>query len=416
MTIASGTNRYQYLATYLGVPINAVDIDVSALPFRAFNKIYNDWYRDPNLQDAIPENKGQTPDDEGDYLNMRRGKKKDLITSCLPWPQRGDPITLLFDGLAPVTTTGEDVYFDSSAGGGTDHILHAQSSGSNLMDLSSNATVNGPLWFGSQTGLEADLSGATANTINGIRNAFAVQRLLERDARGGARLTEILRSHFRVTSPDQRLQRPEYIGGSSTAMGMQTVHATSLNGTVDAIGDVSGIGMGYGEGSPVMYSATEHGILMTIASVIAPISYSQGLPRKFSRKTRYDYFWPAFSHLGEQPILNKEVYAIGAADPTGDEGVFGYQEAWAHYRTNQDQISGLLHSDSALPLDVWHLSEDLASLPALNGDFIEDASFESVNRAVVVQTGHHITAEFHFDIKHTRPIPTFSTPGLIDHF
>lgn len=414
--ITGGSTRYFYNAHYLGVPLNAPGVEVSALPFRALNKCYNDWYRDPNLQDKIAENTGDIGTDlEADFPNMRRGKRKDLFTSALPWPQRGDPINLLFDGIVPITggtLLTPHLYEDAS---GNESTLVSFASGSALGFDSVPDTLddNEKLSFavGTPTNLVADMSGASANTINGLRNAFAVQRLLERDARGGARLKEILKAHFKVDSPDARLDRPEYIGGTKTIMGMQTVHQTNAG-----IGEVGGIGVGHGISNSMQYSATEHGIVMAICSVRCPISYQQGLPKKFSRVERFDYFWPAFSHLGEQPILNKELYAQGTDDLTADAAVFGYQEAWAQYRVAQNQVSGGLNSEAVNTLDVWQLAEDLQSLPVLGNSFINDKSYESIDRALVVQQTTQFICEFHFDLKHTRPLPTFSTPGLIDHF
>lgn len=418
ITCEGGNNRYLYIASYMGVPNTGIDIEVSALPFRAYNKIANDWYRDVNLQDKYPEIVADSGDVEGDYLNIRRCKRKDIFTSCLPWPQRGDPINLLFDGTAPVTATPFPEPFmmeDESLNQST--MKHDPTAGLRDTGVPDSLDANEDISFatGQDTGLMVDFSNASANTINGLRNAFAVQRLLERDARGGARLTEILKSHFKIDSPDGRLQRAEYIGGSKTVMGMQTIHATNQATQVD-LGTLAGIGMGHGSGNSMQYSATEHGILMTIASVRAPQTYQTGLPRKFSRLTRFDHFWPAFSHVGELPILNKEVYAQGTDDLAADAGVFGYNEAWCHYRSNNDMVTGLLQSGTIAPLDSWHLAQDFTSLPTLGDAFIEDLTTSAVDRATISEFAGSIIAEFHFDIKHTRPMPTFSTPGLIDHF
>ncbi len=407
-----GANRFLYIASYMGVPLSGIDVTVSALPFRAYNKIFNDWYRDPNLQDKAIENTGDNgTDTESDFPNRRRGKRKDLISGSLPWPQRGDAITLLFDGLAPVTAIGDKIpTFEDQSG----NIRNMEGGGTATNFWSGNMDNNEAIQW-TDTKLQADLSTASANTINGIRNAFAVQRLLERDARGGARLTEILRSHFKVVSPDARLQRPEYIGGTRTIMGMTTAISSNQNASID-FGQVTGVGVGHGVSNSMMYSATEHGILMGINSITVPLTYQQSLAKKFSRVTRYDYFWPAFSHIGEQPILNKEVYCVGTDDLLQDAAVFGYNEAWSQYRMAQDLVTGNLNSDSATPLDVWHLALDFTSLPVLGDSFIQDSAAENIDRALIVQTTSQFIAEFHFNLKHTRPIPTFSTPGLIDHF
>lgn len=415
--IAGGPTRFIYMAQYLGVPLNAIDVVVSALPFRAHNKIYNHWYRDPNLQDAIPENQGLGPDLEADYANRRRGKKKDLITGCLPWPQRGDPINLLFDGVLPVTPVSPAVPIDIDYGTQWTGGHWGWDQGASVMTiLGGSGTLTADqqvLW--KDSGLEVDLAAGNPITINSMRNSFQVQRLLERDARGGARLTEILQAHFKVISPDARLNRPEYIGGTSTLMGMQTVTSTNA-GNAATFGEQAGNGVGYGESNSMMYSATEHGIIMGICSIRAPITYQQGLARKFTRSDRFDHFWPAFSHLGEQPIRNDEVYCQGPSGGSDDTDVWGYNEAWAQYRTNQDLVTGQLSSEATVPLDSWHLAEDISSLPVLNDSFIQDQTQEAVNRSQTVSSTIQYICEFHFKIKHTRPLPTFSTPGLIDHF
>ncbi len=424
MTSAGGSTTQDSLSARLGVPIQATNCTHSALFHRAYALCYNDWYRDPNLQDKITVDTDAGPDTEGDYLIQTRGKTKDLFTGALPWPQRGDPINLVFDGIVPVVLTSGVITgtgaptFDGSTSGGSDPL---ESTGGGLTEVKIDGVAGDLEWSNTALLLDdltgtADLSTASVNTINGLRSAFSVQRLLERDARGGARLPEILKSHFRVTSPDARLQRVEYLGGTSTTININPVAATTDNSGAN-IGDVAGTGVGIGHGNSIMYSATEHGIIMGIASARAPISYQQGLARKFTRFTRYDFFWPAFSHLGEQPIHTGELFATGTADRaagTGDFAVFAYNEAWSQYRYRQNEIGGEFLSETATPLDVWHLAYDFASLPTLDDSFIKSAT--PFHRIVAVPGAVHFLADFAFDIKHTRPLPTFSTPGLIDHF
>jgi len=417
MTTAGGVEAVNYtsLSSYLGIPTSPDVITHSALFHRTYAKIWNDWYRDANLQDKITENVDAGPDGAGDVVLQRRGKRKDMFTSCLPWPQRGDPINLLFEGIVPVTGAGDEEPTFTNDGGTTVRKLmgHDQNAFATWDgDFAAEAVVK---W--EDTKLEVDLTLASANTINGLRSAFAVQRLLERDARGGARLTEILRAHFKVISPDARLQRPEYLGGSKTVIGLQQVPVTTQNASAD-VGDVGAIGIGVGASSAIMYSATEHGIIMAICSVRTPLGYQSGLHKKFTRFTRYDYFWPAFSHIGEQPILNHELHATGTGDRsagTGDFAVFGYNEAWSQYRYRQNEITGVFQSQVTDTLDVWHLAQDFGGvLPVLDASFIQDNP--PFQRLMAVQLIEEFLADFAFDIKHTRPLPTFSTPGLIDHF
>lgn len=409
MTTLGGPLTWNTLSAKLGIPIQATNLTHSSLFHRAYARCYNDWYRDPNLQDRIIQDTDAGPDTQGDYLIQKRGKRKDMFTGCLPWPQRGDPITLLFDGIVPVTSAGD---------GKPSWFVNAESK-----NLTGDLGLTAAIWSSSPAAdsdatwddpkLEADLSTATANTINGLRGAFAVQRLLERDARGGARLTEILHAHFKVNSPDQRLQRAEYIGGSSMVVQMQQVAVTTQNTNAN-VGDVGGVGIAQGQSSAIMYSATEHGIIMGICSARAPLAYQQGLNKKFSRNDRYDFFWPAFSHIGEQPILNKEIYAQGTDDLVADAAVFGYNEAWSQYRYRPNEVTGKFNSEVTGPLDIWHLALKFSALPTLDASFIvDDTPFQ---RIVAVTSEPEFLADFAFDLIHTRPIPTFSTPGLIDHF
>jgi len=267
------------------------------------------------------------------------------------------------------------------------------------------------------SGLYADLSDATAATINQLRQAFQIQKLLERDARGGTRYTEIIRSHFGVTSPDARLQRPEYLGGGSTPININPIAQTSST-TVTAsstpLGTLAAMGTALATGHGFSSSFTEHGLIIGLVSVRADLTYQQGLHKMWSRQTRYDFYFPAFAHLGEQAILNKEIYATGTAT---DEGVFGYQERWAEYRHKPSQITGLFRSTTAGTLDGWHLAQNFTSLPTLNNTFIEDRP--PLERALAVGSsaqGQEFIFDAFFDVKMARPMPMYSVPGLIDHF
>ena len=275
------------------------------------------------------------------------------------------------------------------------------------------------------SGLFADLSSATAATINQIRLAFQTQKLLERDARGGTRYTEIVRSHFGVISPDARLQRPEYLGGSSTRINVTPVaqtSGTSASGTTTPLGQLAGFASVISSNNQFMQSFTEHGVILGLASVRADLTYQQGVPRMFSRTTRYSYYMPVFSSIGEQTVLNKEIYSVGSATggiTAGDQDmhVFGYQEAWAEYRYKPSQITGLFRSTASGTLDPWHAAQKFTSLPALNDTFISDTP--PISRVVAVGSGAN-GAQFLFDSLFvqdiTRQMPMYSVPGLIDHF
>ena len=256
----------------------------------------------------------------------------------------------------------------------------------------------------------ADLSDATAATINELREAFQIQRLYERDARGGTRYTEILQSHFGVTSPDARLQRPEYLGGQKTELMMQPVPQTSSTDTTSPQGNLSALGTLSSRGG-FSKSFVEHGVLIGMACVFADLTYQQGLNRMWSRRDRWDFYWPSLAHLGEQAVLNQEIYAQGTST---DSETFGYQERFAEYRYKPSQVTGKMRSNATGTLDAWHLAQDFGSLPALNASFIEENP--PVDRVIAVTTEPEFIWDWYFDLKTTRPMPVYSVPGLIDHF
>jgi hypothetical protein len=290
--------------------------------------------------------------------------------------------------------------------------------GSGTMSFETNPTSSGSgnTW-GNETGMFADLSTATSATINQLRTSFQIQKLLERDARGGTRYTEIIRSHFGVVSPDARLQRPEYIGGGSTQININPIaqtNGTGASGTTTPLGTLGAMGTGLASNHGFTYSSTEHGVLIGLVSVRADLTYQQGLHRMWNRSTRYDFYFPAFATLGEQAVLNEEIYIRGDAN---DTGVFGYQERWAEYRYMPSRISSLFRSTAAGTIDAWHLAQRFTALPTLNTTFIQDTP--PVSRVVAVgaaANGQQIIFDSFFDVKKARPMPMYSVPGLIDHF
>lgn len=396
------------LYDYLGLPTEEDYEDVNNLHARAYNLIYNEWFRDENLIDSIVVDKDDGPDLDTDYVLKSRGKRHDYFTSCLPWPQKGDAVDL------PLGSTA-DVLFQTSA---TPPQLKDYATGSLLTSRDVQSSASGVLTGNTtsagidpQGTLYTDLSTATASTINELRQAFQIQKLYERDARGGTRYTEIVKSHFGVTSPDSRLQRPEYLGGGSTNINVHPVTQTSSTDATTPQGNLSAFGtVGFNKHG-FSKSFTEHCVIIGIASVRADLTYQQGINRMWTRQTRWDYFWPALSHIGEQAVLSKEIFADGSA---GDQDVFGYQERFAEYRYKPSQITGQFRSNFATTLDPWHLSQDFATRPVLDETFITENP--PIDRVIAVPSEPHFIFDAYFDLKCARPMPIYSVPGMIDHF
>ena len=403
------------LQDYMGLPtVGQVSagqtIDHNALHTRAYNLIWNEWFRDENLQDSLVVDKDDGPDDPTDYVIQRRGKRHDYFTSSLPWPQKGNAVTLPLGQQAPVRADGvlnDRISVQNSSAVATDFYTPG----------GTTQTALGNAAAGTVKPLYADLSAATAATINQLRESFATQRLLERDARGGTRYTEIIRSHFGVVSPDARLQRPEYLGGGSAPIVINPVaqtSATSASGTNTPLGNLAAVGTAMAAGHGFTQSFTEHGVVIGLAAIRADLTYQQGLRRMWSRRTRYDYYFPVFAHLGEQAVLNKELYVTGTST---DDDVFGYQERWAEYRYHPAQVTSLFRSTASGTLDAWHLAQNFSALPTLSDTFIVDQP--PVDRVVAIgagANGQQFIFDSFFDIRAARPMPLYSVPGLIDHF
>lgn len=413
------------LEDYMGLPTGIGGIKANELAARAYALIWNEWFRDENLQNPINLSSyaeistASGLDDvglgdagfTGSHKLLRRGKRHDYFTSALPWPQKGPGVELPLSGNAPILAEKVNAYVQL----GTLDDPHG------LYGLGTSTQTNiGIYGYGAPGGvssrLVADLSSVTAATINSLRQAFQLQKLYERDARGGTRYTEILRSHFGVVSPDSRLQRPEYLGGSESPVIINPVVQNSATGETGAAtpqGNLAAYGLVSSTSAKHGFtkSFVEHGIIIGLLNVRADLTYQQGIPRMFSRRTRFDFYWPVLAHLGEQAILNKEIYAQGTSV---DDDVFGYQERYAEYRYFPSMITGKLRSTDPQSLDVWHLSQKFDSLPMLSAEFIQDNP--PVSRILAVQNEPQFIIDSYIEMKCARPMPVYGVPGLVDHF
>jgi len=410
MTAPGAGYSNQTLHDYFGIPTQVGNLEHNSLWHRSYNLVWNEWFRDQNLQDSVHVDKGDGPDTYTNYELLKRGKRHDYFTSCLPWPQKGDAVELPLGTYAPVAMDGPTSY-----PGGRANILDI-STGSQydlVADGSTSDRVVATNVVGSTDAytLKADLSAATAATINQLREAFQIQRLVEKDARTGTRYTEIVKAHFGVTSPDARLQRPEYLGGGSTPVNVTPIEQTSSTDATSPQGNLAAMATASITNHGFTKSFTEHCVILGLVSVRADLTYQQGLNRCFSRQTRYDFYWPALSHIGEQAVLNKEIYAQGTS---ADDDVFGYQERYAEYRYKPSMITGKFRSNDAQTLDSWHLSQEFSSLPGLNSTFIEENP--PLDRVIAVPSEPHFIFDSYISMKCARPMPVYSVPGKIDHF
>lgn len=430
--VASGGIPIGHLYDYMGLPVGALSggggttgITFDNLHGRAYNQIWNYWFRDENLQNSGTQDLGDGPDTFTNYNLLKRGKRFDYFTACLPNPQKGSSaVTLSLGTTAPVirNDSANDVYFNSSTDG--DNLLHVQSGVKTIGKdpAGSNFTASqhlhwGTVADGSLTGLVANLATATAATINTLRNSITLQQFLERDARGGTRYQELIVSHFGVTNPDSRVQVPELIATYSTRLNLSPVAGTNQLGTTSSSQGLLGA---FGTAAAIngfTKSFTEHGVLIGLVSARADLTYQQGMDRMWSRRTRYDFYWPTFANLGEQAVLNREIYA-NVPDGTSSsqkDGTFGYIPRYDEYRFKNSKITGNLrsyngNSANANTLDIWHLSESFSSLPTLGSTFIQ--SNVPMDRCVAVPSAEHFIMDCFIDMKHARVMPVYAVPGL----
>lgn len=425
------------LADYMGLPTKIENLEVSHLPFRAYSLIWNEWFRDQNNSEPCNINMDETlltGANTGKYqINAQLGaeplkvaKYHDYFTSALPSPQKGPDVLLPLGKNAPVGTglphefgSGNISYKDLTGTLTADQawpltMVKASSTNGNsfLGYANPNATSTGNKAVAPDN-LWADLENATSATINQLRQAFAIQKLYEKDARGGTRYTEMIRSHFGVTSPDGRMQRPEYLGGSRTPINIDQVLQTSSTDTISPQGNTAGWSLTNTNDSLFTKSFTEHGWIVGLMCVRTEHTYQQGIERMWSRKNRFDFYYPSLANIGEQAIKNKEIYAQGTVQ---DDEVFGYQEAWAEYRHKPSKVTGAFRSNYAQSLDVWHYADEYSKLPTLTHDWISETK-ANVDRTLAVQSSleDQFIGDFYFKSEVTRPMPLYSVPGLIDH-
>jgi len=411
-------------------------LDINMLPFRAYAMIYNEWFRDQNLIDPLPIDYDDTVTNDQAIMEgapLAVAKYHDYFTSCLPTPQKGDSVYIPWDDiLLPVVATTSAhgvkatinaptkiVDATSSVPIGTTITLGGQTTTGNLSNINNTPTIAGSNLTFSNLWADSEVTGASTGTttINALRLAFQIQRIYEKDARGGSRYVEILKSHFGVISPDARQQRPEFLGGGSQPLGIQQVPQTA--GTTDGsslgVGNVSAFSYTAHSAKGFTKSFTEHGFILGLCVVRWKPIYAQGIARFWNRLERFDYYDPSLAHIGEQPVYKTELMAGIANLITAD--VFGYQEAWADYRYNPARVSGLFRPYVTGSLGIWNYADDYTAEMSLNQAFVEvDPTTIDRTLAVASTVSDQIIADIYLEIKATRALPLYSVPGLIDHF
>lgn len=401
-------NTSGMLIDYMGIPSYSGSSHISALPFRAYRKIWNEWFRSNEIQPPLRE----CTDDSGDELSsirdlLKKGKPLDYFTSCLPYPQAGEPVMIPLTGNAPVKTNGDitKIAMGVSEVGQTrlGHVT-IQPDGKSVL-----AGIDGPSPVGSDTSLYADMSTVTGVSIEMLRKASALQVLLEKDARAGETYIDLMNVHYGTSVPDFLVGRSQYLGSTTTMLNVEPIAQTGGTSDISPQGNLSGVGIGVSGDQLCQISAVEHGIFMILACADGELSYSQGLPRKFSKVNRYDYMFPEFHNLGDQAVLNKEIFLSG--DDVKDNMVFGYQERYRELRESTNKISGLMRPGVPGSLDVWHLGQKFNNTPTLSAEFIECNT--PIDRVMAVPTEDQIILNIYFDVKATRTLPVTSNPSIL---
>ncbi len=429
ITAPSGGWAIGTLADYFGIPTGVAGLSVNALPFRAYALIMNEWFRDENLTDPLVIPKDDTTVvgvNTGNYITdtakgglpFKAAKYHDYFTSCLPSPQKGPDVTIPVLSNTPVVALQDQVPSDLLNGWNLHFDVAGTTDGSNVFAGQSptvGASLGPPSRSISSTpdNLWAINSAGSVATINQLRMAFQIQKLYEKDARGGTRYIEILKAHFGVTSPDARLQRPEYLGGNRIPINVSQIVQNSETTNTSPQGTPVGLSLTSDSHSDFRKSFVEHGFVIGLMVARYHHTYQQGLERFWSRRDRLDYYFPVFANIGEQAVKNKEIMAQGT---DVDDEVFGYQEAWADYRYKPSHVTGEMRSSSPQTLDSWHLADDYETLPALSDSWIRENK-ETVDRVIAVtsQITHQLFADIYVECRSTRPMPVYSIPGLIDH-
>lgn len=421
------------LPDYMGIACSSGtfnNVSVNCLPFRSYWLIWNEWFRDENLQKSVKVSKGETntvlepmgqstanpnyglPSGVSNWYDPApRGKRYDYFTGALPWPQKGPAVDLPLGGTANIVPDGPFKFERTTVDGSTPGSLSTAVSTGNpeLLFVTNDSSTLRSMFYSS--GLKADLSGATLITINSLRQAFMLQRYYEIDARGGTRYTEKLQAHFGVTNPDARLQRPEFLGSHSSMMTINPVTQTSSTDSTTPQGNLAAYGLNAQRYHAFTKSFSEFGYVIGLINVRADLTYQQGINKMWLRSDVLDFYWPSFAHLGEQAIENIEIYCQGNDD---DKKVFGYQERYAEYRYKPSLITGQFRSTYKEPLDIWHLSQKFATLPTLSDEFIQD--HPPISRVVAVPSYPHFLLDVKFNLKCIRPMPMYGIPGMMGHF